>query len=747
MAGEKIIEGFSSKENVSEQHEWTKKQVEAELSSIKMNIVGFYESDGNNTDKIKYNLEAVKSYLWKLYEEIRTKDTKEAWSYLSQWTRQYAWIMAVQIALESLGEGWDTELNKIDWLLWKPGSRTRNAVKKFQEKYNEAHKSKLTPDWLPGKETIRAILEVLGWSVDSQWNDREEKPENSEVQIKNEIELLDWDVKAWDLVDLPKWATAEFENGKGIDKEKGGEQEIVVIVKVWDKVERITVVVIVDVENKKIKIDRKEEDKREHKEVEVGKKVKPKDLIDLKQYPNGTEVEFENGKWVDTTQAKKWVEVVVIVKVPGKDPVRVVVIVDVIGKIDDDENLENWEWNQDEWKESKENFSHNSYWEFDWKYLEWVEHGSTKIVTSVEELKKFLKISDLNDSIKRWNDDFFKTKNLWFKYIERPNTASQRYLIKSVDRVWSQVNVVYGDDWIDRWKYWWQMISGEILFVEIDKWNNVNWLKERGSKQRIVNLPENGNVKPWDLINLPDGGRAEYKNWKGVDKTKNWVQDVVVVVRVWDKVEELKVKVKVDVENGTLVIVKVDVEKSDVKVEKKENKKKVENMVLNDGYPKYFYTWEVDSKWMPHWKWKVKYNRVKYDDTHYFKKEWTYEFEWIWEHWKIVECTSYGNTLKIKYNSEWDAIFETASWKTLKVENINTDYVGETANIINYIFRGIKDSWGQVDHFYMNNDKHLRVKYEDGDYALVLKNAYDKMRVNYSEPLIQWLNEYKKEML
>jgi hypothetical protein len=63
MAGEKIIEGFSSKENVSEQHEWTKKQVEAELSSIKMNIVGFYESDGNNTDKIKYNLEAVKSYL------------------------------------------------------------------------------------------------------------------------------------------------------------------------------------------------------------------------------------------------------------------------------------------------------------------------------------------------------------------------------------------------------------------------------------------------------------------------------------------------------------------------------------------------------------------------------------------------------------------------------------------------------------------------------------------------------------
>jgi hypothetical protein len=31
----------------------------------------------------------------------------------------------------------------------------------------------------------------------------------------------------------------------------------------------------------------------------------------------------------------------VIVKVPGKDPVRVVVIVDVIGKIDDDENLEN----------------------------------------------------------------------------------------------------------------------------------------------------------------------------------------------------------------------------------------------------------------------------------------------------------------------------------------------------------------------------------------------------------------------
>jgi hypothetical protein len=46
------------------------------------------------------------------------KQDKEAWQYLREKpSRSYARIMAVQIALESLGEGWDTDVNKIDGLL------------------------------------------------------------------------------------------------------------------------------------------------------------------------------------------------------------------------------------------------------------------------------------------------------------------------------------------------------------------------------------------------------------------------------------------------------------------------------------------------------------------------------------------------------------------------------------------------------------------------------------------------------
>lgn len=110
--------------------------------------------------------------------------------------------------------------------------------------------------WPQTLETIRFLIRQLNWEP--------EEPGYSEINVRVEIKLpAQGDVRPEDLVELPQWATAEFEDGRGIDKEKAGKQEVVVLVRVWGKVERVTVVVVVDVESQTARVEKKREDKED----------------------------------------------------------------------------------------------------------------------------------------------------------------------------------------------------------------------------------------------------------------------------------------------------------------------------------------------------------------------------------------------------------------------------------------------------------------------------------------------------
>ena len=96
------MENFEQASQDIREIEWVKQQVKAELSSLQLNVEQelFYQKDG---DKVTYNLPLVKTYL----EHIKEK----SWSELTQ-KNSSAWIMAVQIALES--QGYD--VGKVDGL-------------------------------------------------------------------------------------------------------------------------------------------------------------------------------------------------------------------------------------------------------------------------------------------------------------------------------------------------------------------------------------------------------------------------------------------------------------------------------------------------------------------------------------------------------------------------------------------------------------------------------------------------------
>ena len=284
MVGEKIVNGLSSKENVSDKHEWVKNEVKAELTELQESIF-FYENSSQDPDKIKYNMDAVKSYLSKLSSDISDKSVKDAWSYLTKWRHQYAWVMAVQIALESLPSEYDTDVHKIDWLLWGPNSATRNAVTNFQKKRNETHdgKHKIVPDGLPGKSTINALLEVINWIENS--NNKPDNIKKSDDEIdgenkknlndKNEEALYDevtvigysidipWknvEVEASNLLrNVPEWATVEFV-GKGISKKWAEEQIVDVVVKKGEERKR-KMSIRVKIKNWKITAEENKENK------------------------------------------------------------------------------------------------------------------------------------------------------------------------------------------------------------------------------------------------------------------------------------------------------------------------------------------------------------------------------------------------------------------------------------------------------------------------------------------------------
>ena len=132
--------------------------------------------------------------------------------------------------------------------------------------------------WPQTLETIRFLIRQLNWDP--------EEPEYSEINVRVEIKLpAQGEVRPEDLVELPEWGTAEFEDGKGIDKEKSGEQEVVVLVRVWGKVERVTVVVIVNVENQTARVEKKKEEE-EDGQKKKGRQTPDRLSDDVEKEPN-----------------------------------------------------------------------------------------------------------------------------------------------------------------------------------------------------------------------------------------------------------------------------------------------------------------------------------------------------------------------------------------------------------------------------------------------------------------------------
>ena len=141
------VENYNKVENVKENTpEWVKQKISAELTELKSKVqienlqtdMFFHVVEENWEKKVQYQDEAVKSYLntlnWLSIQEIRAKGA--------------AWVMAVQIALESQ---W-YNVWKIDWMLW---IETKAAVRDFQTN------QWIKVDWDPGPETISKLLEVL----------------------------------------------------------------------------------------------------------------------------------------------------------------------------------------------------------------------------------------------------------------------------------------------------------------------------------------------------------------------------------------------------------------------------------------------------------------------------------------------------------------------------------------------------------------------------------------------------------
>ena len=333
--------------------------------------------------------------------------------------------------------------------------------------------------------------------------------------------------------------------------------------------------------------------------------------------------------------------------------------------------------------------------------IDWVKKQTTDALNSLstdlasnfyEKSTDMKEVSYKMDVVKKYLDSI-KDKD-WWELTEKNSWA---WIMAVQIALESQGYDVGRIDWVF-WNATWNAVR---------KFQGDNGLKVDGApgKNTIKKLLE----KLWD-VSSKEQWEGEKKDWEG--EKKDWEGE------------------KKDWEG----------EKKDWEGEKEDWGGEKKNIMLNEDYPKYLYTWDVDSDWKPNWKWSVEFKVWKKVN----------KFEWVWENWRIVECTSYGNTIKIKYNTEWDAIFETSSWKTLKVENKNINHVGRTASIINYIFKVVWDSGKKFEKFYyIASGAHagLHVKYADDSQKRVLKSAHFAMKIDYSEPLTDRLNEYSKEVI
>ena len=167
---ELIIDGKSSQENIEGTHELVKQQVDKELQQLTNEIwKSFYHI--NEKWEVEYDTDLVKKYL-------ETKKDK-TYTELLKSQNTSAWIMAVQIALSSVGY----DVGKIDWILrnkWAKTSRTMEQIVKFQKE------NWLKPDWKPGSLTITKLLEKLWPTTLQDWDIEKRQKEEKTVENNEE---------------------------------------------------------------------------------------------------------------------------------------------------------------------------------------------------------------------------------------------------------------------------------------------------------------------------------------------------------------------------------------------------------------------------------------------------------------------------------------------------------------------------------------------------------------------------------
>lgn len=136
--------------------------------------------------------------------------------------------MAIQIALEKIGY----DVWKIDWLF---GDNTKTQVEEFQEKYNEEHKDQpITKDGFPWSETIRAILEKLSSTDQSQalipahqWESEQQVTEFEDQQAADK--KRENPLKRFDINLLGSFEGKDFIFKEGIVKEDPDEKRYIEI--------------------------------------------------------------------------------------------------------------------------------------------------------------------------------------------------------------------------------------------------------------------------------------------------------------------------------------------------------------------------------------------------------------------------------------------------------------------------------------------------------------------------------------
>ncbi len=194
-----IENGTSGADNLNEVL-WVTNLVQQELKKLQQNLGdNFYEKNGNT---VTYKMDVVKNYL-KHIQDIK-------WNQYIKTPTSSVWVMAIQIALESL---W-YDVGKIDGLFWP---KMQQAVVNFQTK------NELKPDGAPGTDTIKEIIRQLefwwGWNSNTNTNTNTNRPPNSPETPVNTIELMTVsDLKKLDITKLWKFDGFEFEFRRDTEK-------------------------------------------------------------------------------------------------------------------------------------------------------------------------------------------------------------------------------------------------------------------------------------------------------------------------------------------------------------------------------------------------------------------------------------------------------------------------------------------------------------------------------------------------